>query len=218
MYDLKRKVLTNAEENTKDQCKDTLAALFSAFDLDSQDTMDSREEKLGCLWEVYGKDYTHTTSLDKYCGLDIVITYKRKVTCNKKQLEDDFTKAYPVLTQLAKRRRDAMELQRESEVEIVTDKVTVPTQLSLLQEFIKQNEMSFFYTCQMLRIALSIAPNTGWIERSYSHLALICQKQRNRMDMKTMELLYLLKEIDLPVKSDYVEERCLLKKKKKMSH
>lgn len=89
-------------------------------------------------------------------------------------------------------------------------RVCIPSQLSLLQEFVQQNEMSYFHVCQVIRVALSIAPNTGWVERSYSHLTLICSKQRNRMLTSTMEVLYLLKQLNIPVKDTYRKELSLI--------
>ena len=36
-------------------------------------------------------------------------------------------------------------------------------------------------TCRMIKIMMSIPPNTSWIERSYSSLEIIC-KQNNESD------------------------------------
>ena len=198
---LKTSVLQNIESNIRDQNKDTLASHFSCLDLDSTEDTETRLQNISKLWHTYGKDNTHALS-EKYCDLNVTISYKRKVTCTLEQLHDEFVKAVPVLSRYAKRRREVAEGHSQEKV--------IPTQLSLLQEFVKHHEMVFFHLCQIVRIALSIATNTGWIERSYSRLQLICTKQRNKMKMTTMEVLYLLKELNLPMKESYVEELRLL--------
>ncbi|XP_072024708.1 uncharacterized protein [Amphiura filiformis] len=200
LSDLKRRVLQNIEENIKDQTKDTLASSFAALDLDSTESLETRLDLVAALWDTYGRDYTHTIP-EKYCDMNITVTYKKKISCSLSDLQEEFRRAYPELNKLARKRKDAVEA-----------KSAIPTQLSLLQDFVKTNEMSYYHVCQLVRIAISIAPNTGWIERSYSHLTHICEKHRGQLDMKNMETLYLLKELNIPVKENYNDELKLLQR------
>ena len=54
----------------------------------------------------------------------------------------------------------------------------------------------------------SIPPNTGWIERAYSILELICQKRRNLLKVDTMRDLFFLAVLKLDPKDcfSYKEE------------
>ena len=64
------------------------------------------------------------------------------------------------------------------------------------------------YLCQAISIMLSMAPNTGWVERGYSILEMICSKRRNCLDPVNMEPLFLLAVLKLSIKSsgDYKNE------------
>ena len=42
------------------------------------------------------------------------------------------------------------------------------------------------------RIMMAVPVNTGWVERSYSHLEMICEKRRNQMKVERMEVLMFL--------------------------
>ena len=54
---------------------------------------------------------------------------------------------------------------------------------------------------QLVKIMLSCFANSSPIERSYSHLAMICEKHRNRMLEDTMSTLYMLKVLGVKPKS-----------------
>ena len=74
-----------------------------------------------------------------------------------------------------------------------------PSQLHLWQEFIGDNIMVHRPLVQVIKLMLSIFPNTSSIERSYSHLK-ICEKHRNRMIEGTMQSLYMLKVLEIETK------------------
>ena len=59
------------------------------------------------------------------------------------------------------------------------------------------------YLCRLVRIMFSIPPNTGWVERAYSILEIICQKQRNRMAVEKLEELFFQGELKLFVKDAF---------------
>ena len=52
----------------------------------------------------------------------------------------------------------------------------------------------------------SIPPNTGWVERSYSILELICQKRRNQLAISSMQTWYFLAVLKLKVKKSFAYE------------
>ena len=45
-------------------------------------------------------------------------------------------------------------------------------------DYINMHGFDFGDMCRMIKIMMSIPPNTGWIERSYSLLEIICQKKK----------------------------------------
>ena len=51
------------------------------------------------------------------------------------------------------------------------------------------------YLCEMMKILLASAFTTGPLERSYSKLAKICYKDRNKVLVKNLETLYLLSSL-----------------------
>ena len=60
----------------------------------------------------------------------------------------------------------------------------------------------------------SIPANTGWLERGYSILELICQKRSNKLAISSMQTLYFLAVLKLKVKESfaYKEEWMNLRK------
>ena len=51
------------------------------------------------------------------------------------------------------------------------------------------------YLCEMIKTLLSSASTTGPLELSYSKLAKICYKDRNKVLVKNLETLYLLSSL-----------------------
>ena len=72
--------------------------------------------------------------------------------------------------------------------------------MNMWTDFINMNEFDYGDMCRMIKIMMRIPPNTGWIERSYSLLEIICQKRRNQMALETMRNLFLLAVLKLPVR------------------
>ena len=67
------------------------------------------------------------------------------------------------------------------------------TQYALWVKFIKLMGMQCPDLCDLILIMISIPPNSGWVERAYSHLEMICQKRRNQMNIENplKELFFL---------------------------
>ena len=64
--------------------------------------------------------------------------------------------------------------------------------MELWKQFLENNEITLGYLRRLVGIMFSIPPNTGWVERAYSILEMICQMRKNRMAVGTLkELLFL---------------------------
>ena len=72
--------------------------------------------------------------------------------------------------------------------------------MDMWTDYINMHEFDCGDMCRMIKIMMSIPPNTGWIERSYSLLEIICQKRRNQMALETMRNLFLLAVLKLLVR------------------
>ena len=69
---------------------------------------------------------------------------------------------------------------------------------------------------ELVLVMISMAPNSGWVERGYSYLERVCEKRRNRLNIENLRELFFLALLKLPVKDcmDYVVETDLLASKK----
>ena len=50
---------------------------------------------------------------------------------------------------------------------------------------------------------ISIPPNTGWVERAYSLLELICQKRRNQLAIESLMSFFFLSVLKLPIRDAF---------------
>ena len=75
--------------------------------------------------------------------------------------------------------------------------------MELWEQFLENNEITSRYLCRLVRIMFSIHANTGWVERAYSILEMICQKRRNRMAVRTLKELFFLGMLKLFVKDAF---------------
>ena len=75
--------------------------------------------------------------------------------------------------------------------------------MELWKQFLKNNEITLRYLCRPIRIMFSISPNTGWAERAYSILEMICQKRRHRMAVGTLKELFFQGVLKLSVKDAF---------------
>ena len=78
--------------------------------------------------------------------------------------------------------------------------------MELWRDFIAIHEFDCSM-CEIIKIMFSIPPNTGWIERAYSHLKMVCAKRRNQMSIGTIRLLFFLSVLKLPVCSSEEYEK-----------
>ena len=81
--------------NINDQNSDgSLLALISAFDLDSEEGLESRIDKVSQLYDLYGVANEHLVSDDNWFGYKVRLTYKKRLTCTKIKLLVQFRKAW----------------------------------------------------------------------------------------------------------------------------
>ena len=62
--------------------------------------------------------------------------------------------------------------------------------------------------CDLVRITFSVPPNSGWVERAYISLGMVCQKRRNRLSVENLRELSFLAILKFPVKDclNYADE------------
>ena len=53
-------------------------------------------------------------------------------------------------------------------------------------------QIKYTYCYQLINIIFSLPVNTGWFEREYSTLEIICQKRQNHLDVKSLKITILL--------------------------
>ena len=89
--------------------------------------------------------------------------------------------------------------------------------MALWRKFVQERRMEHKCMVQVVKVMLSIPPNTGWIERAYSKLQLICTARRNKLLVDNIRHEFFLNVLELPVRectTGYNEEIELASKKK----
>ena len=182
----KHNILHRLKENITDQVDNkSIFYLFSVFDLKSRESLDEKCDKLKALYEIYGKDNTHLVS-EKWFDFEVSITYKARLKCTCAELIEQFKIGHEKMTSLARELRQ----DRLAGGEL--------TQHCLWVKFIKLMGMQCPDLCDMVLIMISIPPNSGWVERAYSYLEMICQKRRNQMKIESpLKELFFLAQLKL---------------------
>ena len=72
-------------------------------------------------------------------------------------------------------------------------------------------EIQYPNLCELI-VILAISPSTGPLERSYSKLAKICFKDRNRISDVNLETLYLLAVLEIDEEDFFPQVRKLLER------
>ena len=197
LNECKASILGHMAYNILDQAgNQTLAALFSCFDVDRQDSLEERKNKIKLLYEIYGLNTTK--SMPKWRDYDVQVTYRKRIKCSSNQLLAQFEKRYPVINQLCRERREVIEENGRNSY----------SQHKLWMSFISVSEISCPDLCKLIRIMISIPPNTGWIERAYSSFEMICSKRRNRLLTENVRELFFLAVLKLKTRNamDYEDE------------
>lgn len=192
----KTNILKRLHDNIIDQvAEDSIFNLLNLFDLSSSESFDDRVSKLKTLHDLFGKDVDHTVT-EKWFDFDIQIKYKARLHCTQDQLVEQFTKGFPKMNSLARELREDRQSERVHRLNL--------TQHQLWTKFLNEMGMQCPDLCELILIMLSVPPNSGWVERAYSYLERICQKQRNRMSIeKPLKELFFLALLNLKTKDSY---------------
>ena len=187
-------IMKNILDNTADQNPtEGIEYLFSALDLDSTDDLQERKEKICKIHELYGVDKWQTmqdVNADndepwRWNGMKIEILYSKVLNSTAHEINEDLERAWEKFGILSARR---------------DKEKNKPTQYELLLEFISKNMMVYPHLINLIKLMFSILPNTSIIERSYSHLSIICDKRRSHLKDKSLECLYMLKSLNIQPK------------------
>ena len=81
-------------------------------------------------------------------------------------------------------------------------------QLKLWRECAKQRQMEHKHVMCLIQIMIAIPVNTGWIERAYSKLEMICTQRRNKLLVDIIRNEFFLNVLSFPQHSttEYTEE------------
>ena len=198
LQEIKKGIINNMIENINDQNKsDSLLGLMSAFDLSSSEEYDSRADKISKMYDMYGVDNEHLVD-EEWNGFKVNITYKRRIHCSKQELLQQFEKAGPKINMLSQELHEAREAKNRK-----------LQQFHLWKKFLHINQIGCRHLCKLVVIMFSIPVNTGWVERAYSTLEMICQKRHNNLDIPKQHLKYIffLAILKLPVQDAFSYEQ-----------
>ena len=70
--------------------------------------------------------------------------------------------------------------------------------LELWREFSNQRRMEHKHVRCLIQIMIAIPVNTGWIERAYSRLEMICSKRRNKSLVDNIRTEFFLNVLSFP--------------------
>lgn len=109
----------------------TLMFQFFAFDLKSKEDLNGRSQKISAFYNTFDVDAEHAVK-DKWNGVSMSITLKKKLICFSEELQKEFEKAFPVINEIAR----ILCLSHES-------LVPKSSQIGLWQKFVKTRDMEF---------------------------------------------------------------------------
>ena len=192
--ELREKMTDNLRTNVQDQMQeDSIVEYSSCFDLSLTCSLEDRLENLEKLHNIYCKEYVHEVEEESEFHEEwtVTIRYPAKISCSKEELVGEFKKLWPIFNRTWPKFKN-----------------NGPQSLYTFYQHIFDNySINFPFVTELILILMAVACNTGPLERSYSKLAKLCYKDRNRMDTKgnqkdgptasTMEILYLLAVHDI---------------------
>ena len=124
----------------------------------------------------------------KWCEHSIFLHYPSMLSCSVDELSSEIRRAWPSVSRLY--------LKSYQET-------CKPNQRSVWKQFLCSVDNGIMYSnmCSLIMILKSTPSNTSPLERSYSLLEMICSSRRNQVLPEHLEVLYLLKALNLPVKN-----------------
>ena len=120
--------------NIIDQSKeDSLSGLMSAIDLLSEENFEARVKKIESLHDIYGLDSEHV--LEDWNDLSVKVAYKKRLTCSKESLINQYKVTYEQMNMMAQQLKVAGRNEKSQKV--------------MWQNFLKTNEMSCVMKCHV---------------------------------------------------------------------
>ena len=180
---VKVRIVDNIVDNVRDQCDDqTYFYAWSGLDLELKLSVTERVNRLRDIINVYCTERVHT--VQKYR------TQKEEDTVADNWEGYQVNLMYPKKINMTEE-----ELCQELEVAFKT----------ISQLYLAEVNAA---VGQLVQILISTASNTSPLERGYTYLEMIAAKRRNKLEPKTIETLFMLASLKLPVKkySEYAME------------
>ena len=115
--------------------------------------------------------------------------YEKKIGCDKTKLLDQLRSTWPILNTLWLKHCH------------LTDKHKKPSQLEIWKELLKLHALEYPEFCQFVQLMITTLLNTPDLERAYSRLEMITAKCRNQLKIDNLETLFVLANLQIPVKS-----------------
>ena len=114
--------------------------------------------------------------LDKF---EITLYHLRKISCKEEEIIKEFNNLWPTINRVWPQYRGLEDIS-----------------VKILPHFISNHAITHPNVIELIKILLSVAPSTSPMKRSYRKLSKICYKDRNASKVPTMEVLYILSEIN----------------------
>ena len=151
LVQLKDDILKFLSDQIIDQHEDhSVGWLMSAFDLESTEDLPSRLEKISKLHELYGIEREHEVE-EQWFDYRVILIHKPRLRCNEANLRKEFEKAYSRMNVLSQELRSG----------------GISSQMEAWRKFFTTSLISYLNLCQLLEVMISVAVNTGWIERAH---------------------------------------------------
>lgn len=191
---IKQKIVENLIQNVNDQNQSgTIFEYASSLDFHRKLDLEERCQLLAKLADVYCNDYTHNVVHDNndddfWKAFCISIKHPAKIQESVEEVLKEFKNLYPICN----RKWDTFSEDKKE------------GNYAFWSHMLSYYSISHPSLCKLVRIIFSIASNTGPLERSYSRLAKLCYKDRNKLTTEHMETQYILsslKEYDFDYKS-----------------
>ena len=175
---IKRKLIDNLVKNINDQNQaGTHFEYTSAFNLHGKIDLEERCALLVNLAEMYCKDYTHSVAGEDddafWVEYNVSVEYTAKISESVDEILSEFKNLYLICNRKwGKYSKDE-------------------------RNFHFWKHMLSFYSIshpnlyKVVQIVFSVAGNTGPLERSYSRLAKLCYKDRNKLSTSHMSIQYI---------------------------
>ena len=159
----------------------TLFEYASAFDLHRNIDLEERCALLVNLAEMYCKDYTHSVMAGEdddafWVEYNISVKYPSKISGTVDEILSEFKNLHPMCNR--KWGEYSKDLKEGN--------------FRFRKHILSFYPISHRNLCKLVQIVFSVAGNTGPLERSYSRLAKMCYKDRNKLSTSHKSIQYIL--------------------------